>query len=117
MKFCNGINYIIALLKPLLIIHTVIILTVFTLALILGEAALSPYIKEISSHILSVREIALFTSSLATAAFLLEYILRHHIQEKLLNSSLKHSSVLAFSIPILLTTLLHSPFGIAGIIY
>lgn len=103
--------------RPLLLMYLVAIILLAALGLLLGQQSFSPYIKEISSHILSVKDLAIFIILLASAAFLLEYVLRFQIQQRLLKSSAKGSKSLAFLLPLIIGTIMHLPFGIAGFIY
>jgi hypothetical protein len=84
---------------------------------IMGPASFSVYVIEMAANILSVKAALTYLSLLAVYGFLLEFVFRKLIQDRLLASRNKGLKSLAFIVPIALYALIHSLYGTVGIVY
>lgn len=104
-------------LPSILIINVSMLLILAVLIAVLGEVSFSSYVKEMAMNILSVKEVIVYITILAIYGFVLELLLRKIIQDRLLSSDAKWIRALAVIIPVILYTLIHSRYGLTGVIY
>ena len=108
---------LISRLPSILLINLIMLFLLGALVLILGESSFSVYVKEMALNILSVKEVILYISLLAVYGFSLEFFFRKVIQDRFLKAEAKWVKSLAFILPILLYTLVHSRYGVTGVVY
>ncbi|MCM8531923.1 MAG: CPBP family intramembrane metalloprotease [Lentisphaeraceae bacterium] len=113
-KFIDGFR---ARAVEIILLNLVMLLITGGLFLLLGGDVFRPYVREVATHILTVKDFSTYLISLAVYGFCLEWFLRRMIQDRLLSSEKKVVRLLAFIIPVLVYVLIHSRYGFIGYLY